>query len=886
MASPSSPLNYLPQPPFPFPSSSFSHHLYLIPLSLNSFRIQRLKISCSARTVEIGTQQNIPGPKKKKRKPRPSFLDQVQEKWSRKTTLFVDKLPWEEQKAEESEGEAEELIDAIEELEEENEPHSNLIVSESVRSGKSSAVVIAGNAILPPWVRGNKQRKGTQIDYEDRSSIKTIQDTETGNAFTTVTQDAKVLELEEKIDVDKEIGGYGSKDDDTAIGLSEKDKVLFNGDDEGDEIDESNEVEIFRHLLDEKDSMDASSSVPLPWVSESDKNSDEVRKLINRNTEMAEKMIPEPELKRLRNVSLRMVERIKVGAAGITQSLVDSIHEKWKVDEVVKLKFEGPPAMNMKRTHETLESRTGGLVIWRSGSSVVLYRGMAYKLDCVKSYTIQAQENAEELESSVALSNNVTRNFRINNGPGLGETSGNESSKYLNQLSGKELRNLTELSQLLDELGPRFRDWSGPEPLPVDADLLPAVVRGYKPPFRVLPFGVRQNLRDNEMTFLRRTARGLPPHFALGRNRELEGLAAAMVKLWEKSAIAKIAIKRGVLNTRNDRMAEELKVLTGGTLVSRNKEYIVFYRGNDFLTTNVTQALMETEKRSGSQHDEEEKAREKALVLLNSNIKTAKGPLVAGTLSETQAATSRWANRPSNEELEKMMREAAVARHASLVKFLENKLAIAKGKITKAERALLKVQENLKPNELPTDLETITDEERFLFRKVGLSMKPYLELGRRGIFDGVIENMHLHWRFRELVKIIVERKSFPLVKHIAISLEAESGGVLVSVDKTTKGYAIIVYRGKNYDRPSICRPKNLLTRRQALARAIELQRREALKRHVSELQGKIADLKSELEHMKTIKEIDEETLSSRVDYASDDDQDLQEVRGIKFSDIP
>lgn len=46
----------------------------------------------------------------------------------------------------------------------------------------------------------------------------------------------------------------------------------------------------------------------------------------------------------------------------------------------------------------------------------------------------------------------------------------------------------------------------------------------------------------------------------LGRNRDLQGLANAMVKLWEKNAIAKIAIKRGVLNTRNERMAEELKV--------------------------------------------------------------------------------------------------------------------------------------------------------------------------------------------------------------------------------------------------------------------------------------------------------------------------------------
>lgn len=84
----------------------------------------------------------------------------------------------------------------------------------------------------------------------------------------------------------------------------------------------------------------------------------------------------------------------------------------------------------------------------------------------------------------------------------------------------------------------------------------------------------------------------------------------------------------------------------------------------------------------------------------------------------------------------------------------------------------------------------------------------------------------MHWKYRELVKIIVRGRNFLQVKHMAISLEAESGGLLVSVDKTTKGYAIIVYRGKNYQRPQAMRPKNLLTKRQALARSIELQRRE------------------------------------------------------------
>lgn len=52
----------------------------------------------------------------------------------------------------------------------------------------------------------------------------------------------------------------------------------------------------------------------------------------------------------------------------------------------------------------------------------------------------------------------------------------------------------------------------------------------------------------------------------------------------------------------------------------------------------------------------------------------------------------------------------------------------------KAEKALRKVQDYLEPALLPTDLETLTDEERFLFRKIGLSMKPFLLLGKADNF--------------------------------------------------------------------------------------------------------------------------------------------------------
>ncbi|KAL9255178.1 CRM-domain containing factor CFM3A, chloroplastic/mitochondrial-like protein [Drosera capensis] len=56
------------------------------------------------------------------------------------------------------------------------------------------------------------------------------------------------------------------------------------------------------------------------------------------------------------------------------------------------------------------------------------------------------------------------------------------------------------------------------------------------------------------------------------------------------------------------------------------------------------------------------------------------------------------------------------------------------------------------PASPPDDQEMITNEERIMFHKVGLSMKAFLPLGVRGIFDGVIENMHLRWKHRELVK--------------------------------------------------------------------------------------------------------------------------------------
>ena len=116
--------------------------------------------------------------------------------------------------------------------------------------------------------------------------------------------------------------------------------------------------------------------------------------------------------------------------------------------------------------------------------------------------------------------------------------------------------------------------------------------------------------------------------------------------------------------------------LTGGTLLSRNKDFIVFYRGNDFLPPVVVESLKERKKLRDHQQDEEERVRQIAPAFIHSKSQACIDQLVAGTLAETMAATARWGNQPSTVDVEKMMKDSTLARHASISRNLERKLAL------------------------------------------------------------------------------------------------------------------------------------------------------------------------------------------------------------------
>ncbi|KAF8037678.1 hypothetical protein BT93_B0513 [Corymbia citriodora subsp. variegata] len=480
------------------------------------------------------------------------------------------------------------------------------------------------------------------------------------------------------------------------------------------------------------------------------------------------------------------------------------------------------------------------MVIWRSGSVMVVYRGKNYEGPASRSQQT-AREGDALFVPDVSSANRPAAESGSDDVKSECEKS--EVSVRSPVLKESLTEEEIEYNNLLDGLGPRFEEWWGTGVLPVDADLLPQKIPGYKTPFRLLPTGMRSRLTNAEMTNLRKLAKSLPCHFALGRNRNHQGLAAAIIRLWEKSLVAKIAVKRGIQNTNNKLMADELKNLTGGVLLLRNKYYIVIYRGKDFLPPTVASTLSERQELAKQIQDVEEKLRTGTVDAAPSK---EAGHALAGTLAEFYEAQARWGRDISTEEREKMIEEASKSKSLRLVKRIEHKLSLAQAKKLRAEKLLSKIEASMVPASPDDDQETITDEERTMFCKVGLRMKPYLPLGIRGVFDGVIENMHLHWKHRELVKLITKQKTLAFVEDTARLLEFESGGILVSIESVPKGYALIYYRGKNYRRPISLRPRNLLTKAKALKRSVAMQRHEALSQHISELEHTIEQMKKEI----------------------------------------
>nr|GMD57033.1 chloroplastic group IIA intron splicing facilitator CRS1, chloroplastic isoform X1 [Ipomoea batatas] len=463
----------------------------------------------------------------------------------------------------------------------------------------------------------------------------------------------------------------------------------------------------------------------------------------------AEAILDREFLERLRDKAARMRKWVKVKKAGVTQDVVNQIRLIWRTDELAMLKFDVPLCRNMARAREIVEMKTGGLVVWSKEDALVVYRGHNYQLGFNASP--KKHRNLVDDGQSSLLS-----------GGGEEESVSIDGSLYER-----------EADRLLDGLGPRFVDWWYPKPLPVDADLLPEVVPGFRPPLRRCPPDVRSQLTDHELTYLRKLARPLPTHFVLGRNRKLQGLAEAVLKLWEKCHIAKIALKWGVPNTDNEQMASELKRLTGGIILLRNKFLIILYRGKDFLPSQVATLVAEREALLMRHQFHEESARLETTDIFSATYETSVNSDILGTLSEFQLFTDYAKQEVRNDEV-KIQMETQKARLEKELRDQEWKLFMLKKKIETSVKVLEKLDSAWEPSKQDEDKEIITEEEKECLRSIGLKMDGSLVLGRRGVYGGVIEGLHQHWKHREVAKVITMQKTFSQVLQTAQFLEVES----------------------------------------------------------------------------------------------------------------
>ncbi|CAA0842431.1 Uncharacterized CRM domain-containing protein -chloroplastic [Striga hermonthica] len=151
----------------------------------------------------------------------------------------------------------------------------------------------------------------------------------------------------------------------------------------------------------------------------------------------------------------------------------------------------------------------------------------------------------------------------------------------------------------------------------------------------------------------------------------------------------------------------------------------------------------------------------------------------------------------------------------------EEKILYKLNKARKKEERLLEALQKIEPkdsSETTHDPEILTPEEHFYFLKMGEKCKNYVPIGRRGIYKGVILNMHLHWKKHQTLQVIVKTFSPEEVKDIASELARLSGGIVLDIQEDN---TIIMYRGKNYSQPptEIMSPRTTLSRKKVLFRA-------------------------------------------------------------------
>ncbi|TVU11529.1 hypothetical protein EJB05_45121 [Eragrostis curvula] len=165
-------------------------------------------------------------------------------------------------------------------------------------------------------------------------------------------------------------------------------------------------------------------------------------------------------------------------------------------------------------------------------------------------------------------------------------------------------------------------------------------------------------------------------------------------------------------------------------------------------------------------------------------------------------------------------------------------------KLEKAKRKEEWLIEKLRKYEIPGtpepvhDPEILTEEEKFYLKRTGEKKKNYVPVGRRGVFGGVILNMHLHWKKHETMKVVCKPCRPGQVYEYAEELTRLSKGTIIDIKPDN---TIIFYRGKNYVQPKVMSPPDTLSKQKALEKYRYEQSLEHTSQFIEKLEKELED---------------------------------------------
>ncbi|XP_010913263.1 uncharacterized protein [Elaeis guineensis] len=165
-------------------------------------------------------------------------------------------------------------------------------------------------------------------------------------------------------------------------------------------------------------------------------------------------------------------------------------------------------------------------------------------------------------------------------------------------------------------------------------------------------------------------------------------------------------------------------------------------------------------------------------------------------------------------------------------------------KLEKAKRKEEWLIEKLRKYEIPKvpgpeyDPEILTEEERFYLKRTGEKKKNYVPVGRRGVFGGVVLNMHLHWKKHETVKVVCKPCRPGQVHEYAEELARLSKGTVIDIKPNN---IVIFYRGKNYVQPEVMSPPDTLSKQKALEKYRFEQSLEHTSQYIEKLEKELEE---------------------------------------------